>query len=84
MDPPRSGFFQEMSNVSTRINVGIRCLRKPANFLMNEASPEKASKAKSDKNTIKIMARTLGIQMSLSVFIFASFLACPIIMDNRA
>jgi hypothetical protein len=79
MDPPMSGFFQEMSNVSTRIKAGIRCTKKPPNFLMNDGSPEKASRAKNDKNTIKIMASTLGIQMSLSVFIFPS-----IVLDDRA
>ena len=34
MDPPMSGFFQEMSNVSTRINEGISCTKKPAQYLV--------------------------------------------------
>jgi hypothetical protein len=73
MDPPMRGFFQEMNNMSRRIKDGIECMKKAANFLMNGAFSEKTSRAKSDKNTIKIMASTLGIQMSLPVFIFPSF-----------
>jgi len=73
-DPPMRGFFQKTSNMSSRINDGIRCTKKPPNFLKNDASPEKTSRAKSEKNTIKIMASTLGIQMSLSVFISLPFL----------
>jgi hypothetical protein len=73
MDPPMRGFFQEMNNMSRRINDGIECMKKPTNFLMNGAFSEKTSSPKSNINTIKTMASTLGIQMSLPVFIFPSF-----------
>ena len=72
MDPPTRGFFQEMNNMSRRINDGIECMKKAANFLMNEAFSEKTSSPKSNRNTIKTMASTLGIHMSLLVFIFPS------------
>jgi hypothetical protein len=73
MDPPTRGFFQEMNNMSRRINDGIECMKKATNFLMNEAFSEKTSSPKSNRNTINTMASTLGIHMSLPVFIFPSF-----------
>jgi hypothetical protein len=75
MEPPMRGFFQEMNNMSRRINDGIECMKKPPNFLMNGAFSEKTSSPKSNINTIKTMASTLGIQMSLLNFTI-SFLYC--------
>jgi hypothetical protein len=63
-NPPLRGFFQEMNNMSRRINDGIECMKKPPNFFMNEAFSEKTSSPKSNRNMIKTMASTLGIQMS--------------------
>ncbi len=62
MQPPASGFFQEITNVIIRINDGIKWIQKPASFCVNEASPENASSAKSDKNRINIIVSTLGTQ----------------------
>jgi hypothetical protein len=69
MHPPMRGFFQEMNNISMRINDGTDCMKNPTNLLMNGAFSEKASSPKSNRNTIKTMASTLGIQMSLLNFI---------------
>ena len=74
MDPPMRGFFQEMNNMSRRMNDGIECIKKPPNFLMNGAFSEKTSNPKRNRNTIKTMASTLGIQMSLLYFINPCFI----------
>ena len=76
-DPPRRGFLQAMSSTSARINDGINWMRKCSNFLMRGSPPEKASRAKSDMKTIKAMANTLGIQMSLPASIVPSLSPIP-------
>jgi len=63
--PQNLGLFQKIIRGITKINDGIRCIKKPINFSVNGASPENASNAKSDRNKTKLMASTLETPANL-------------------